>query len=399
MDRRDTLDVRIAHYADTHLGYRAFSRSDPDGRNSREADVARAFERTLNQIADAKPDLVINAGDLFHTIRPTNAALIGAFRAIQAFQERLYQERGRDVPHVIIGGNHDTPRLADTGCALDLLGLIPGVRVVHAGARVLNEDQLGMPGVRLVCLPHAALAKLDEFYLAPTGAAPVEVLVFHGSAGRAPTAAFDPVVLSEERVADPGWSYVALGHYHERFQAAPGRPAWYPGSTERLALGEAGFARGWILFDSDQPEQVSFHDSPLERVFALPADLDAGGLEPAAVEAAIAATLSGLEARGALDGAVIRLRVTNCPREVEGALDWARIREWQRRTLNLRLEFSRPAPGGTPGESAPAGTIGQELERFLKAAPLPGGVDRESLIELALRYLEESGEDQPVDVA
>jgi DNA repair exonuclease SbcCD nuclease subunit len=389
--------VRIAHYADTHLGYRAFSRSDPDGRNSREADVAKAFERTLDQIARVRPDLVINSGDLFHTIRPTNAALIGAFRSVQEFQERLYRDQGRDVPHVIIGGNHDTPRLADTGCALDLLGVIPGVRVVHAGPRVLGEAELGVPDVRLVCLPHAALSRLDEFYIAPTGEAPVEVLVFHGSAGRAPTATFDPVVLSEERIADPGWTYVALGHYHERFQAAPKSRAWYPGSTERLSFGEATFPRGWILFDTAAPDAIVFQDSPLERVFALPGDVDATGLEPSAVDAAIAATLTGLESRGALDGAVIRLRLVNCPREVEAALDWSSIREWQRRALSLRLEISRPARGGAAPGGAPAGTVREELERFVRAARLPAGVDREALVELARRYLDESGEGEAAD--
>jgi DNA repair protein SbcD/Mre11 len=391
--------VRIAHYADTHLGYRAFSRSDADGRNAREADVARAFDRTLAAIAAARPDLVINAGDLFHSIRPTNTALIGAFRSVQEFQERLYRDLGRDVPHVILGGNHDTPRLADTGCALDLLGVIPGVKVVHAGPRVLGEGELGLPGVRLVCLPHAALPRLDEFYVAPTGEAPVEVLTFHGSAGRAPTAAFDPVVLSEERIADPGWTYVALGHYHERFQAAPQSRAWYPGSTERLSFGEASFPRGWILFDTAAPDAIEFRDSPLERVFALPTDVDAAGLEPAAVDEAIRATLTGLDARGALDGAVIRLRVVNCPREVEAALDWARIREWQRRALTLRLEIARPIRTGATTKGAPAGTVREELERFVREVELPAGVDRDGLVELARRYLDAVAESDPADAA
>ena len=67
--------MKIAHLADLHLGYRAYHRITSRGVNQREADVAEAFRRAVARVVEARPDLVLVAGDIFHTVRPTNTAL------------------------------------------------------------------------------------------------------------------------------------------------------------------------------------------------------------------------------------------------------------------------------------------------------------------------------------
>ena len=81
--------MRIAHLADLHLGYRAYHRVTPRGINVREADVAEAFRRAVARVAELKPDLVLVAGDIFHTARPPNTAIAEAFRQFCVLTGRL----------------------------------------------------------------------------------------------------------------------------------------------------------------------------------------------------------------------------------------------------------------------------------------------------------------------
>src|SRR3990170_163738 len=99
--------MTLAHLSDTHLGYRAYSRSTREGMNQREADVLETFRAALDAIALREPDLVVHSGDLFHVVRPSNHTITDTFRALQRFQSA----RGAK-PLVLVGGNHDTPRTA-----------------------------------------------------------------------------------------------------------------------------------------------------------------------------------------------------------------------------------------------------------------------------------------------
>ena len=71
------MTLRLAHLADLHLGLRQFTRQTPVGINQREADVARAFRHAVDGVIAAAPDAVLIAGDVFHSVRPTNPSKIG----------------------------------------------------------------------------------------------------------------------------------------------------------------------------------------------------------------------------------------------------------------------------------------------------------------------------------
>src|SRR5690606_5572789 len=72
---RHPASMLIAHLADLHLGYRAYARLAAGGINARERDVALAFRAALDRIIELRADLVLVAGDVFHTVRPSNAAI------------------------------------------------------------------------------------------------------------------------------------------------------------------------------------------------------------------------------------------------------------------------------------------------------------------------------------
>src|SRR5437762_456331 len=71
--------MRLVHLSDLHLGFRQYQRLTPGGVNQREADVAATFQRAIDMVIGLEPDLVIVAGDVFHSVRPTNQAILHSF--------------------------------------------------------------------------------------------------------------------------------------------------------------------------------------------------------------------------------------------------------------------------------------------------------------------------------
>src|SRR5688500_12055566 len=117
--------MRVVHLSDIHLGFRQYQRLTPSGINQREADVARTFQRAIDQIIGLRPDLVLVAGDLFHSSRPSNAAILHAFRQFLRLRSEM-----PDTAVVMIAGDHDTPRTTESG---SIMGLFESIGV-HAAA-------------------------------------------------------------------------------------------------------------------------------------------------------------------------------------------------------------------------------------------------------------------------
>ena len=121
--------MKLAHLADLHLGFRQYDRQTARGGNQREADIAEAFRRAVDDLLLQRPDLILLAGDVFHSVRPTNPAILFLFRELQRLRAEL-----PDAAVVMIAGEHDTPRSTETGTILRLYEAL-GVEVVVDQAR------------------------------------------------------------------------------------------------------------------------------------------------------------------------------------------------------------------------------------------------------------------------
>src|SRR3989304_5035706 len=92
--------------------------------NQREADVAESFTRAVDRVIGLAPDLVLIGGDVFHTVRPTNLAILHAFPQVSRLVPGLPGAIVAMVP-----GNHDMPRSTETTCILRLFTPL-GIHVV-----------------------------------------------------------------------------------------------------------------------------------------------------------------------------------------------------------------------------------------------------------------------------
>ncbi len=383
--------MRLVHLSDLHLGYRQYQRQTPAGINQREADVAAAFTRAVELAVGLRPDVIVLAGDIFHTVRPTNPAILHAFHQFSRLRQAL-----PDTPVVMVAGNHDTPRSSETGCILRLFRPL-GIDVVDAEAQRLSYPALGLSVLAVPDAPGAARVKLE-----PDPAARHNVLLLHGEVegmlpAHAATVDRAGVEISREELGLPAWSYVALGHYHVHREIAPN--AYYSGSVEYTsanAWGElveeqaAGVPGKGIVEHDLETGAHRFHPvPPTRRLVDLPR-LSARGMTAADLDAAIATAVE--ETPGGIDDQIVRLVVRDVPRHVARELDQKALREYRRRALHFHLDTRRPEIVRLHGHGAPGRrpSLSDRVRDKLRSRVIEGDLDREALVALGLHYLGEA---------
>ena len=180
--------MKLAHLADLHLGFRQYERQTPKGGNQREADVAEGFRHAVDDLLEQRPDLIVIAGDVFHTVRPTNQAILFLFQQLQRVRTAL-----PETPIVMIAGDHDTPRSTETTPILRLYETL-GVEVAADQPRRLRFPRLDCA---VLAVPHQPLVASNRPALRPEPGVTRNVLVVHGEVeGVLPA---DPVPLSRWR--------------------------------------------------------------------------------------------------------------------------------------------------------------------------------------------------------
>jgi hypothetical protein len=398
--------VIVAHLADLHLGYRAYHRlvSGPDEAgpryNARENDVSHAFHAALDKVIELRADLILVAGDVFHTVRPSNAAIADAFRQFARLHAAL-----PDSPIVIIAGNHDSPRAVETGSILTLLQEIPNITVVDRETRVLEFRRLD---TAVMCLPHNVLAGGALGDIEPTTDAATNLLVMHATVrgeevdrmlGYVSEFGGAQIEMSDIRVER--WDYVALGHYHIATQLAPNM--WYAGAIERTSTNiwiETG-PKGFVTWDTKR-RQGTFHTLPTRPTIDLPRFSawlpDEGGrfLDSSEVDQRIRERVE--RAPGGIEGRIVRLVIDDVPRDLFRDLDHRRLREYRARALHFHLDVRRPVRRATStadGGRRPPRSLEEEATAFLTEAwqPTSGDIDRDRLVRLAQEYLAQAGTD------
>ena len=112
--------VRIAHLADTHLGYKQYNLDE------REKDIYDALEEIGDKILEEHVDIVVHCGDLFDSPRPHATGL-------SCFQEISLKKLDGKTKIFAVLGDHDRPKSS---------GMAP---------HVLFDDQMQILGVGGSC--------------------------------------------------------------------------------------------------------------------------------------------------------------------------------------------------------------------------------------------------------
>jgi hypothetical protein len=382
--------MRLVHLSDIHLGFRQYQRQTPTGINQREADVAASLRRVIDKVIELKPELVLIAGDVFHAVRPSNPAILHAFHQFSRLMESL-----PDSTVVMVAGNHDTPRTAETGCILRLFSPL-GINVVEG-----EPKRILFPEHDLSILAVPDMGKTPPFE--PDPHAKYNILLLHGEIeGVLPRSGREldrrPMGITEQELGADRWDYVALGHYHVYRQIAPN--AFYAGSIDytstnswgEMAEEKAAKNGGKGIIEHDLATGAhTFHPIPPQRQWIDLPPLSGAGLSPASLDESIREALDRCE--GGIDDKIVRLVVSDVPRHILRELDHKALREYKRKALQFHLDTRRPeivrpdAGYGAPGRRA---SLADTVRDKLRSRVLTENIDREVLVELGLHYLREA---------
>lgn len=388
--------MRLVHLSDLHLGYRQYQRQTPAGINQREADVAASLKRAIDKTIELAPDFVVFGGDIFHTVRPTNPAILHAFTQFARLAQAL-----PNAGIVMVAGNHDVPRTLETGCILRLFSPL-GIHVVDAEARRVEFPERG---VSILAVPDVSTPRPA---LVPDPNAKYNVLLLHGEVEgvipdyvRQSDRATNEISTEELRAEQ--WDYVALGHYHVYREVGPN--AYYSGSIDYTSSNVWGELReeraagigntllgGKGIIEHDLITHAhTFHSLPVTRpLIDLPA-IEATGMTAADLDVAIAQRVDQCPG-GGIDDKIVRLVVRDVPRHITRELNHKAIREFKRRALHFHLDARKPelvrrsASGGPVRRPSLAETVRDKLQSRI----LTDDIDRGAFVELGLKYLNDA---------
>jgi exonuclease SbcD len=335
--------LRIAHVSDTHLGYRALFRADPlTGRNQRSEDIEHAYEAAVSDILNRNVDLVIHSGDVFHHTRPS-------WPALRCFIRQTRRLEAAGLPIIVIGGNHDTPRLRTSGSAYSVLELaLPGTTFVTGYDEefpVMDESF----NLHVVAVPHGKLADNSPPYTQPE-AGKRNLMITHGLVpGMNLRGHREP---GEEEVSDSlldaKFDYIALGHYH--VWSKQRHNAWYAGSTERMGFGDEDVDPGYLIVQlgtPGEPPEVEHIPIPARPMETLP-ELNCESMSAREIADKVFDRLKKLNS----PQAVTRISLAKAPRPIRREAESILRRE----SVDVVWHLSVVSPGENPFEFSDRGS-------------------------------------------
>lgn len=364
--------MRFLHVADTHVGYAALSRVDERGLNQREQDVFAAFSRAVDLAISERVDFVLHAGDLFDSVRPTN-------RAVTFVMEEVARCTKAGIPWFGIAGNHESPRLRETGSVLRFLDFVPGATGAYKGAAETHR----VGDCTLHLLPHmqdsaTLVAAAEAVEKAPTRWNVVAMHCGVNGVERFGSDEFNELSVPHGALRSDV-DYVALGHYHRHLAVT--KNAVYAGSTERTSVKEAHEPKGVVLVDL--AEGTRRHVALATRRWIDLPLLDAATMS----EIEVAPALERLLASTDMTGALVRVRVQNLPRAVAAGLDRARFRRFTEDALHVDWKVDLLDGTERVASTSAIGALPEEWSGFVAKAPL---ADREDVEKRGLAFLQEA---------
>ena len=386
----DGVSLKICHAADIHLGYRKYQKLSKNGANQRELDIAISFREMIDRMIGLNPDVIILAGDIFHQVRPSNAAVTFAFKELRRLRS------GTTAPIILIAGNHESPKRSDTGCILRLFEEIQGVYVADLRAETFRFEALSLC---VAALPHAALEQISADP-SPTGGVSVaapraddayqyNILAAHGQIGDSWMSEFGGIEKKLSELHPHEWDYIALGHIHLAKQVELN--AWFSGAIEHTATNiwsEADNNKGFLEITLPE-KKVTFHSLTSPRtVLSLP-PIFGGSIDSAETLTEKLVDLLSTVA-GGVDGKIIRVELIDVARELYRHVDQKALKDFRQRALHLQIDlrysesstFAREREISRAAALPRTASLKQELIDFTqKQSPKPH-VNQKAVIEL-----------------
>ncbi len=369
--------MKILHIADTHLGYSAYRKVTDEGINQREQDTYDAFKQFIDYAIQVKPDLILHAGDLFDSVRPTNRAI--TFALAQIF--RLSEQK---IPFVVIAGNHEHPKLRETGHIFSIFDHINYVYPVYNARYEPVSFTIQKKQIVVHAIPQCPTS--DDFNnnikkLAPDSSADYNIVLTHGIVKGIKEFSmneFDELVVPTDTLHSQ-FDYLALGHYHKYTKVLDN--VFYPGSPERFTFADANEEKGFIELNGTKTLHPNFIALKTRPMIDAP-PIDCADLSLDDVMNRIKKTIKVIEPQEK----IFRLFLNHIPSHIFRGIDYRLIRELSKGAVHYELKTAIDQEENMPlSGSTKIGSLIHEFELFLGTQQIP---NKNTILTLGADYIE-----------
>ena len=254
------MKLKIAHFADTHLGYRQY------GLSERENDFYERFDEIIDHMIENDVDCVIHSGDLFENPKPPIKALLTAQNGFM----RLVSHK---IPVYVIAGNHDKMQKSNTEIPQRLFEN-EYFHIIEKGKTYAMNDDVFIGGLQYISPQYQEqIGEFAQQIKQEANDYKYKILVLHGGIEK-----FDEFSKEFELNTIPDdFDYYAMGHIHQRYKTSfKGGILCYPGSTELRTKKELDDykkqGKGYALEtidDSKEDLEVEYVNLPLKREYII----------------------------------------------------------------------------------------------------------------------------------
>jgi DNA repair exonuclease SbcCD nuclease subunit len=324
------------------------------GLNQREADIYNAWDKLVQEAIQIKPDVFIHAGDFFDRVSPSNRAIVRA-------RDGLYKLSEAGIKSVILAGNHETPRLAETGHVFNLLERIPNVTVMYNG----KSETIAVEDLLITGVAHSSTLAEQVSKATPDPDYKYNILVTHGSVTGANIDVFESNELNQttlpiELFKKP-WDYIALGHYHNFTKLQDNM--CYCSSPERLSISEADYPKGYVL--AELPN-LKFKHKKIEAREFVKLEYDAGTHGHDSLTDKLMEEIKLSKP----DGKIVRLIIKNLKKELWATVDRKALQNAAKKTVNLAIKPDLISGHMVTVSNSEIGPLEEEFQKYLEEVPI-----------------------------
>jgi exonuclease SbcD len=429
--------MQFIHVSDLHLGIftREYIKTDPlTGMRIRTEDFTKSFLSVMEFALKEHVDAILMCGDIFDRIDPVN-------KVRKDVLDSLMKVTQGGVKVVIIGGNHDTPRLPGSASPIQLFDHISGVYVFHKPTTeplTLNERN-GPESIDIYPFPYLppgrwfdfaknkselrvaegeltyserselitgaiSAALSDTSNIARSKAHRKSVLMMHymieGSDMGHSLDLVNDIVIQKSMIPFSDFTYIACGHVHKYqriLSPSKDRMAFFSGSTERTSFNEFDEEKGFILVSTDggsdfRTEFISIPTRAMRLVEVKATGMKSSTKDTEDPLPSLLKALEQIKTRGEEKEAIIRILVRNATAELRARFNLKQdvLEALLRDSFHWDIEYDLSEDDIHP--SVKAGEVflrpSQELERYVAAMDRVDESEKKRIIKLGERILE-----------
>ncbi len=369
--------MKILHMADTHLGFSAYRKLTEDGMNKREIDIYNSFKQCIDYAVKSKPDLILHAGDLFDSVRPTN-------RAITVALEQIIRLSKKKIPFIVISGNHETPKLRETGNIFKIFEHLDHVYPIYNNKYETIPFEIGSKKILIHAVPHCQTKEgfLDNLKkVKPDSSVDFNVFMAHGAVTGIKEFKMNEFneLFIPTKALSKDFDYIALGHYHNYTEIVEN--AFYSGSPERLTFAEVEGKKGCIEIEPGSKTRYKFIEIDTRPMIDA-APINCSNLNIEEITRNIREIIQKIEPHNK----IFRITLENIPSHIYRGIDFNQIRKLCSGAVHFEIKSDVIKEGELRvSENYKIESIASEFENFLRNRDI---TEKEVLLKLGLEYIQ-----------